>query len=85
MPLKVCSIYLQIRTITVDYTDNTQLFNLSFPNFINWTGSSEGPVYAPWLSRRFRDLSFLERVDGWSKYDWEYYGGYTLIFHRSVA
>jgi len=44
----VCSIYPQIRNLTVDYTDNTQLFNSSFPNFINGTDSSGG-VDAPWL------------------------------------
>lgn len=44
----VCSIYPQVHTLTVDYTDNTRLFNSSFPNFINGTGSSGG-VDAPWL------------------------------------
>ena len=44
----VCSIYPKVTTLTVDYTDNTQLFNSSFPNFINGTDASED-VDAPWL------------------------------------
>ena len=44
----VCSIYPKVSTLTVDYTDNTQLFNSSFPNFINGTDSA-GVVDAPWL------------------------------------
>ncbi|KIM38937.1 hypothetical protein M413DRAFT_29851 [Hebeloma cylindrosporum] len=44
----VCSIYPKISTLAVDYSDNTQLFNSSFPNFINGTDSTGG-VDAPWL------------------------------------
>ena len=44
----VCSIYPKVTTLTVNYTDNTQLFNSSFPNFINGTDSTDG-VDAPWL------------------------------------
>ena len=44
----VCSIYPKVTTLTVDYTDNTQLFNSSFPNFINGTSSTH-EVDAPWL------------------------------------
>jgi hypothetical protein len=44
----VCSIYPKVSTLTVDYSDNTQLFNSSFTNFVNSTGSTGG-VDAPWL------------------------------------
>jgi hypothetical protein len=44
----VCSIYPKVSTLTVDYTDNTQLFNSSFPNFVNGTDFSAS-VDAPWL------------------------------------
>jgi hypothetical protein len=44
----VCSIYPKIRTVTVDYSDNSQLFNSSFPNFINVTEPAGGED-APWL------------------------------------
>ena len=45
----VCSIYPKVTTLTVDYTDNTQLFNSTFPNFINGTSSTHDEVDAPWL------------------------------------
>jgi hypothetical protein len=44
----VCSIYPKIRTVTVDYKDNTQLFNSSFPSFIN-VMEPLGGEDAPWL------------------------------------
>ena len=44
----VCSIYPKIRGVTVDYSDNSQFFNSSFPNFINVTEPLGGED-APWL------------------------------------
>jgi hypothetical protein len=44
----VCSIYPRVLTVTVDYNDNTQLFNSSFPNFVNGTDLAGGED-APWL------------------------------------
>jgi len=44
----ICSVYPQVHTVTVDYSDNTKLFNSSFPNFINGTGPAYGED-APWV------------------------------------
>jgi len=57
----ICSIYPKVSTLTVDYTDNTQLFNSSFPNFVNVTHSTDG-VDAPWLLGNFSISVFLKAL-----------------------
>lgn len=44
----ICSIFPQVHAVTIDYNDNTKLFNSSLPNFINGTEPLDGED-APWV------------------------------------
>ena len=44
----ICSVFPQVHAVTIDYNDNTKLFNSSFPNFINGTEPLDGDD-APWV------------------------------------
>ncbi|KIM46961.1 hypothetical protein M413DRAFT_23277 [Hebeloma cylindrosporum] len=44
----ICSIYPQVHAVTIDYNDDSKIFNSSFPNFINGTEPLDGDD-APWV------------------------------------
>lgn len=57
----ICSIYPKVHALTIDYNDNSKLFNSTIPNFINGTEPPEGED-APWLGD-FALSVFLEGLN----------------------
>lgn len=57
----ICSVYPQVHALTIDYNDNSKLFNSTVPNFINGTAPLDGED-APWLGD-FALSVFLEGLN----------------------